>query len=122
MEKQVRINVLPSKMFQRDGNNPMDVRSILQLTAGEAEEGGPFEVETLRGMDMVFLSAHVKDGDTHKYDPANPFGGVFLCAHVQAGDVGSCYAPVDLKSAPPPQGCWEDFCGTGWGSASAGFG
>jgi DnaJ-class molecular chaperone len=58
----VRINILPSKMFQRDG---MDVRSTLSLKATEAEEGGPFEVETLRGMDMVFLSADVKDGDTH---------------------------------------------------------
>jgi DnaJ-class molecular chaperone len=58
----VRINILPSKVFQRDG---MDVRSTLSLKATEAEEGGPFEVETLRGMDMVFLSANVKDGDTH---------------------------------------------------------
>lgn len=45
----------------------MDVRSTLSLKATEAEEGGPFEVETLRGMDMVFLSADVKDGDTHTY-------------------------------------------------------
>ena len=53
--------VLPSKMFKRDGNN---VESVLELTEDEAEEGGPFEVETLHGKDMIYLVGPLASGDT----------------------------------------------------------
>jgi DnaJ-class molecular chaperone len=48
-------------MFKRDGNN---VESVLELSEDQAEEGGPFEVETLHGKDMVYLAGHVISGDT----------------------------------------------------------
>jgi len=61
----VRINLMPSKMFKRNGK---DVQSALKLSAAEAEEGGPFEVETLYGTDMVFLEANIRNGHTHRLE------------------------------------------------------
>mmetsp|Transcript_32102 Transcript_32102/g.91026 ORF Transcript_32102/g.91026 Transcript_32102/m.91026 type:complete len:346 (+) Transcript_32102:195-1232(+) len=56
-----RVFVLPSKLFKRAGN---DVESTLELTEAEAEDGGPFEIETLHGKDMVFLTPPISEGDT----------------------------------------------------------
>jgi hypothetical protein len=63
-KRQVRINILPSKIFKRDGDN---VQSTLKLSATEAEEGGPFEIETLFGKDMVFLESKLTNGHTHRW-------------------------------------------------------
>ena len=62
-KRQVRINILPSKMFKRDGD---DIQSTLKLSLIEAEEGGPFEIDTLFGKDMVFLEANLTNGHKHR--------------------------------------------------------
>eukprot|EP00854_Cymbomonas_tetramitiformis_P004385 gene4385-5394_t len=64
--RSVRVNVLPSKLFKRVGD---DVHSTLKLTAKEAEEGGPFDVETLFSKEMIFLEENVASGKTYTCVP-----------------------------------------------------
>ena len=56
----VRVRVLPSKTFSRDGLN---VTSTLRLTAAEAREGGFFEVETVHGKETMYFDEETKSGD-----------------------------------------------------------
>eukprot|EP00238_Polyblepharides_amylifera_P006058 CAMPEP_0196600634 /NCGR_PEP_ID=MMETSP1081-20130531/95491_1 /TAXON_ID=36882 /ORGANISM="Pyramimonas amylifera, Strain CCMP720" /LENGTH=346 /DNA_ID=CAMNT_0041926481 /DNA_START=40 /DNA_END=1080 /DNA_ORIENTATION=- len=60
--REVRVNVLPSRVFQRTG---LDVKSILQISSAEWEEGGPVEVETLYGKDMIMLEPKLPQGTIH---------------------------------------------------------
>ena len=57
----VRVRILPSKTFSRDGLN---VTSTLRLTAAEAREGGFFEVETVHGKETTYFDEETKSGDT----------------------------------------------------------
>jgi len=59
-KQRAKIRIMPSKLFERDGAT---IRSVLRLTAEQAEEGGFFEVETLTGTETIFLDGGVAHGD-----------------------------------------------------------
>ena len=75
-------------MFKRDGNN---VESVLELTEDEAEEGGPFEVETLHGKDMIYLVGPLASGDTKALE------GKGVAAHEGKGPAGDHMVRVVVK-------------------------
>jgi len=56
----VRVRILPSKQFERDGLNVM---STLRLTAEQAAEGGFFAVETVYGTETTYFDEDSKSGD-----------------------------------------------------------
>jgi len=59
--QEVRIRILPSKVFTRDGLN---VKSTLKLSAQQARDGGFFEVETVHGVETMYFDDDTKNGDT----------------------------------------------------------
>lgn len=59
--QEVRIRILPSKVFTRDG---LDVKSTLKLSAQQARDGGFFEVETVHGVETMYFDDDTKNGDT----------------------------------------------------------
>jgi molecular chaperone DnaJ len=57
----VRVRILPSKVFTRDGLN---VTSTLRLSAADAKEGGFFDVETVHGVETTYFDEETTHGDT----------------------------------------------------------
>ena len=53
----VRVRILPSKVFTRDGLN---VTSTLRLSAADAREGGFFDVETVHGTETTYFDEDAK--------------------------------------------------------------
>mmetsp|Transcript_24342 Transcript_24342/g.53119 ORF Transcript_24342/g.53119 Transcript_24342/m.53119 type:complete len:363 (-) Transcript_24342:89-1177(-) len=109
-KRQVRINILPSKIFKRDGDN---IQSTLKLSLTEAEEGGPFEIDTLFGKDMVFLESNLTNGYKHriegkgmpKKDAPKKRGDHILVVEVPeakpTGEVHSSWGSEAVEEAPP---------------------
>ena len=86
----VRVRILPSKQFTRDGLN---VTSTLTLSAKDAAEGGFFEVETVYGIETTYFDEDTKSGDTKVLDGKGIKDGK---------KVGDHTVRVEVERAPTP--------------------
>lgn len=83
------------------------MESVLELTEAEAEEGGPFEVETLHGKDMVYLEPPLSAGDTTVLE------GKGVAAHRKGDAAGDHVVRLAIKAgtkrpAPEPAKAQDD--------------
>jgi molecular chaperone DnaJ len=88
----VRVRILPSKQFTRDG---MHVKSTLRLSAEQAREGGFFDVETVYGTETVYFDEETKSGDTKTLRGKGLEQGKKLGDHIVVVQVERERAPED---------------------------
>ena len=95
----VRVRILPSKQFARNG---LDVTSTLTLSAKDAAEGGFFEVETVYGIETTYFDEDTKSGDSKTLDGKGIKDGKKVGNHVVRVEVERAPTP-DVEDEPEDQ-------------------
>ena len=107
----VRVRILPSKVFSRDGLN---VTSTLRLSAKDALEGGFFEVETVHGVETMYFDEETKSGDTKALDGKGIKDGKKIGNHIVRVEVEREQTPEaveadeDVEEAEEPEASEAD--------------
>lgn len=89
----VRVRILPSKVFTRDGLN---VTSTLRLSAADAREGGFFDVETVHGTETTYFDEETSHGDTKTLTGKGIRDGKKTGDHIVRVE-------VEREPTPPPE-------------------